>query len=89
MSDGYSSHAPSTGTRRSGWTTFAGIVLVVTGVARVFDSVWAFQYHRALQGALFGTSLNVYGWLWLLTPSPSTGPVRSGTEPMADRRRAH
>lgn len=69
VSEGNSSHAPSTGTQRSGWTTFAGIVLVVTGVARVFDSVWAFQYNRALpsdlQGALFGTSLNVYGWLWL------------------------
>jgi hypothetical protein len=53
----------------SGWVTFAAVVMIIAGVSRVFDAVWAFQYHRVLpedlQGALFGTTLNVYGWIWL------------------------
>lgn len=55
--------------QRSGWTTFAGVIMVIAGISRIFDSVWAFQYHRVLpedlQGALFGTSLDTYAWIWL------------------------
>jgi hypothetical protein len=48
---------------------FAGVVLIVGAVSRLFDAIWAFRYHGVvpenLQGALFGHSLNTYGWLWL------------------------
>jgi hypothetical protein len=55
--------------RSGAWVTFAGIVLIVAAVSRLFDAIWAFRYHGVLpsnlEGALFGHSLNTYGWLWL------------------------
>jgi hypothetical protein len=55
--------------RGGGWLVFAGIVLLVAGVMRFFDALWAFHYHGALplnlQDALYGRSLETYGWLWL------------------------
>jgi len=57
--------------RRSGWLTFSAVVLVIAGIMRVIDAIWAFGYHGAipdgLQGALLGHSLATYGWIWLLT----------------------
>jgi hypothetical protein len=53
-----------------GWLIFAGVVLMVAGVMRFFDALWAFHYHGALpqnlEDALFGHSLSTYGWLWLV-----------------------
>jgi hypothetical protein len=53
-----------------GWIIFASVVLVVAGVMRIFDSIWAFRYHGAvpqnLQDALLGHSLRTYGWLYLI-----------------------
>ena len=53
----------------SGWVVFAAVILMLAGASRVLDAVWAFQYNRALpenlQGALFGTSLSTYGWIWV------------------------
>lgn len=52
-----------------GWLMFAGIALMVAGVMRFFDSLWAFAYKGSipenLQNALFGHDLSTYGWLWL------------------------
>ena len=49
---------------------FAGIVLMVAGVMRLFDAIWAFRYHGVLlsdlEDALFGHSLKTYGWVWLV-----------------------
>ena len=57
-------------TNRSGWLVFAAVVLVMTGVMRIFDSIWAFRYKGTLvdglNQALFGHSLKTYGWLWLV-----------------------
>jgi hypothetical protein len=57
--------------RRSGWLTFSAVVLVLAGIMRVIDAIWAFGYHGAipnnLQGALLGHSLRTYGWVWLVT----------------------
>ena len=57
--------------RRSGWLTFSAVVLVIAGIMRVIDSIWAFGYHGPvpgnLQGALLGHSLATYGWIWLVT----------------------
>jgi hypothetical protein len=56
--------------RGSGWLMFAGIALLVAGVMRVFDAIWAFRYHGALpsnfEAALFGHSLKTYGWVYLV-----------------------
>ena len=56
--------------RRSGWLTFSAVVLIVAGIMRVIDAIWAFGYHGTipynLQGALLGHSLKTYGWIWLI-----------------------
>jgi hypothetical protein len=55
--------------RGSGWLAFAGIMLIVEGVMRFFDAIWAFSYHGVLpsdlEGAIFGHSLKTYGWVYL------------------------
>jgi hypothetical protein len=55
--------------RGEGWLVFAAIVLGIMGIMRIFDAIWAFRYHgiipENLQGALFGTSLKTYGWVYL------------------------
>lgn len=33
---------------RSGWLTFSAVVLVLAGIMRVIDAIWAFGYHGAL-----------------------------------------
>ena len=56
--------------RGAGWLLFAGIALMVAGVMRVFDAIWAFSYHGTLpanlEGAIFGHSLKTYGWVYLV-----------------------
>jgi hypothetical protein len=53
-----------------GWLVFAGILLMIAGVMRFFDAIWAFRYSGAvpdnLQNALLGHSLTTYGWVWLV-----------------------
>ena len=57
--------------RRSDWLTFSAVILIIAGILRVIDAIWAFSYHGALpdglQGALLGHSLTTYGWIWLIT----------------------
>ena len=57
--------------KRSGWLTFSAVVLIIAGIMRVIDSIWAFGYHGPLpdnlQGALLGHSLTAYAWIWLIT----------------------
>jgi hypothetical protein len=54
----------------SGWLFFAGTVLGIAGIMRIFDGIWAFRYDGVipdeLEGALLGTSLSSYGWLWII-----------------------
>jgi hypothetical protein len=64
---------PSTVTPATGggnWLIFAGVVLGIAGVMRIFDAIWAFRYHGALpqhlEDAIFGTSLKTYGWVYLI-----------------------
>jgi hypothetical protein len=56
--------------RRSDWLTFSAVILIIAGILRVIDAIWAFSYHGALpdglQGALLGHSLSTYGWIWLI-----------------------
>lgn len=54
----------------TGWVTFASIVLFVAGIMRIFDAIWAFRYNGVLpanlEDAVFGHSLNTYGWIYLI-----------------------
>jgi hypothetical protein len=56
--------------KRSGWVSFSAIVLIIAGIARIFDAIWAFRYNGPvvddLHQAIFGHSLTAYGWLWLI-----------------------
>jgi len=49
---------------------FSAIVMMVAGIGRVLDGIWAFRYNGPtadnLQNAIFGRSLNTYGWIWLI-----------------------
>jgi hypothetical protein len=61
--------APQAQQRLSGWVVYSAIMLLLAGGSRVLDAIWAFQYSGAvpdnLQGAVLGTSLTTYGWVWL------------------------
>jgi hypothetical protein len=35
-------------TRGEGWVAFAAFALITAGVMRLFDSIWAFNYHGVL-----------------------------------------
>jgi hypothetical protein len=54
-----------------GWLFFAGTILGLAGLSRLFDAVWAFRADNvvpdSLDGALLGTNVSNYGWLWLVT----------------------
>ena len=53
-----------------GWLFFAGTMMGIAGIMRVFDGIWAFRYDgvlpQELQGAILGTSLTTYGWVWTI-----------------------
>jgi hypothetical protein len=55
---------------RSNWLIFSAIVLVIAGIMRVLDAIWAFVYNGPvvddLHDAIFGHSLTTYGWIWLI-----------------------
>lgn len=54
--------------KRSGWLTFSAVVLIIAGIMRMIDAIWAFGYHGAipdnLRDAVLGHSLKTYGWIW-------------------------
>ena len=54
----------------TGWRFFAGSMLGLAGIMRIFDSIWAFNFHGTLpenfEGAIFGHSLKTYGWVYLI-----------------------
>ena len=53
-----------------GWLMFASIVLIVVGIMRILDAIWAWRYDGVLpdefQDAVLGNDLDTYGWLWLI-----------------------
>ncbi len=56
--------------RGEGWIVFAGVILILAGIMKVFDAIWAFSYHGvvvvSLQGAVLGQNLKTYGWVDLV-----------------------
>jgi hypothetical protein len=56
--------------KQSGWLTFSGVVLLIAGIMRVIDAIWALIHNGPvvdnLHGAIFGHSLTTYGIVWLI-----------------------
>lgn len=56
--------------RSNGWVVFSAVVLLMGGIMRVLDAVWAFdksnEVDEDLQVLLFDNDLTAYGWLWLV-----------------------
>lgn len=56
--------------KRSGWLVFSAVVLIIAGIMRLLDAIWAFRYNGpvvdGLHDALFGSSLTAYAWVWLI-----------------------
>lgn len=56
--------------RGEGWVGVRGHRVGVAGIMPIFDVILAFRCHGALptrlEGAIFGTSLKTYGWIYLV-----------------------
>ena len=56
--------------RGAGWLAFAGTMLVVSGVFKIFDALWAFKYDdevsEEVQTVVFENDLQSWGWVWLV-----------------------
>jgi hypothetical protein len=56
--------------RAAGWLSFAAAVLVVSGVFKILDALWAFKYDdevsEEVQTVLFENDLESWGWVWLV-----------------------
>ena len=54
----------------SKWLLFSAILLVLAGIMRILDAIWAFVHTGSvvddLHNAVFGHSLTTYGWIWLI-----------------------
>ena len=57
----------------SGWVIFAGIMLIIAGVTRAIDGLWALKRDNDLEGApqlqellLFDDNLAAWGWIYLI-----------------------
>ena len=57
------------------WLLFASVILGIAGLMRIFDGIWAFGFDgevpSELEGALLGTSMSTYGWLWIIVGAVS------------------
>ena len=53
-----------------GWLAFASSLLVIAGIFKILDAIWAFKYDddvsENLQTILFEHNLSAWGWIWLL-----------------------
>ena len=56
--------------KRSRWLTFSAVVMIIAGIMRVLDGIWAFRYKGTvvddLHQATFGHSLTTYAWIWVI-----------------------
>jgi hypothetical protein len=56
--------------KRSGWLTFSAVIMIIAGIMRVLDGIWAFRYKGTvvdnLHQATFGDSLTSYAWIWTI-----------------------
>ncbi len=56
--------------RGTGWVVFAATLLVMGGVFKIFDALWAFKYDdtvdKQVQTVIFEHDLTSWGWVWLV-----------------------
>jgi hypothetical protein len=53
-------------TRDIGWITFAGIMLMVAGMSRIFDGIWALRYDDTVADlAFFEDNIEIWGVFWI------------------------
>jgi hypothetical protein len=55
----------------TGWLAFASSLLVISGIFKILDAIWAFKYDddpvsEQVQTIVFGRDLTSWGWVWLL-----------------------
>ena len=54
-------------TKGTGWITYAGIMLILSGVISIIDAIWAFRYSDTVVSLVFfEDNLEVWGVLWLI-----------------------
>jgi hypothetical protein len=53
----------------TGWLTLAASLLVISGIFKILDAIWAFKYDDdvpdGLQTIIFDRNLSAWGWIWL------------------------
>jgi hypothetical protein len=52
--------------RGGGWPYLAGIALIVAGLLRFFEALWAYILPSNVEGALFRHNIKPYGWAYLI-----------------------
>ena len=65
----YDPPRPVSPQRAASWLAFAGALLVLSGVFKILDALWAFKYDdevsQEVQTILFENDLQSWGWVWL------------------------
>ena len=68
--DNYYEGVPTAPPPKTGWLAFSATVLVVSGIFKIFDALWAFKYDDELsqdvQTFIFEHDLRSWGWVWLI-----------------------
>jgi hypothetical protein len=68
--DNYYEGVPTAAPPRTGWLAFSATLLVVSGIFKIFDAIWAFKYDdemsQEVQTFLFEHDLRSWGWVWLI-----------------------
>jgi hypothetical protein len=53
-----------------GWLAFAASLLVISGIFKILDAIWAWKYDdevsESVQTIVFERDLAAWGWIWLL-----------------------
>jgi uncharacterized membrane protein HdeD (DUF308 family) len=54
-------------TKGTGWVTYAGIMLIVSGMISIIDAIWAFRYKDTLVDLVFfENNIQTWGVIWLI-----------------------
>jgi hypothetical protein len=53
-----------------GWLAFAASLLVIAGIFKILDAIWAFKYDdersEQVETIVFDRDLAAWGWVWLI-----------------------
>jgi hypothetical protein len=57
--------------RAFGWLSFAATLLIIAGIFKILDAIWAFKYDdditEDLQTIFLDSDPAAWGWIWLVT----------------------